>query len=113
MKKICYYMAIDGKTFSEEVDCAAYEESLILNELKNRGVKFFDNNFSICETSAQIIEATYIYFPDRESYNIFSTYSDEYFDSAYVEFCGSGLYYYHSEACCYYSIEKEIEECKK
>lgn len=113
MKKICYYLAIDGKTFKNEEKCAEYEESLILNELKNHGVKFLDNNFSICETSAQISEATYIYFPDRESYIIFSTYSDEYFDSACVDFCSSGLYYYHSEAGCYYSIEKEIEKCKE
>lgn len=112
MKKICYYLAIDGKSFSEKEECAEYEGSLILNELKNRGVKFFSNNFSACETFAQISKATYIYFPDEESYNIFSTYSDEYFDFAYVKFCGSGLYHYHSEAYCYYPIEKEIEKCK-
>lgn len=112
MKKICYYLAIDGETFQDEVDCARYEEKLVINDLKNRGTKFFDNNFSICETPAQISDAIYIYFPDRESYNIFSTFSEEYFDSALVEFCGSGLYYYNSNGGCYYSIEKEIEKCK-
>ena len=112
MRKICYYMAIDGKTFQNEEKCAEYEEDLIINDLKNRGTKFFDRNFSICETPAQIAEAVYIYFPDRESYNIFSTFSEEYFDSATVEFCGEGLYYYHVNAHCYYSIEKEIEKCK-
>lgn len=112
MKKICYYLAIDGKTFRNEEECAVYEENLIIDELKNRGTKFFDNNFSVCETPAQISEAIYIYFPDKESYDIFSTYSEKYFDSAIVDFCGSGLYYYNSNGCCYYSIEKEIEKCK-
>lgn len=106
------YVAFDGTRFTDKNNCEAYENNCIFKILSDAGIKFFGKNFIPCTDATESVDAEYIYFPENgKAYDLYVKYFDSDVVPSFVDFAGTGLYYYDNNSYTYQLIRNKVGEC--